>query len=385
MSPVKTFSNVAKTISTAGATPPQPGLGFQNRIKVTPRLPGLDGLRAIAVSWVILAHFLTSHRISPTNAVVVEIARMGGFGVELFFVLSGFLITWLLLREEEKSGSIDLKAFYLRRAFRILPPALAFLAAMGVLVLWGKIQVPAWDFVSTLLFFRNFVRGPEVTGHYWSLAIEEQFYWVWPVLFLFLSRDRRLYLTAALILLAPVWRKLNGAYFGSADVNWMRTDLRYDALLMGCFLAAVLVHPRFSKMLNAPVFTSQWGVPVAVVSIVLLNSSLLGRAPGAVKLLTPSVSFVLVALIIRYLIQGKRGWVDLVFNFKPLVGLGLISYSLYLWQQPFCLVNPRDFPVAFSPGVAVFVSVVLAVLSHFFIERPALRLRSRFTGAAASH
>ncbi len=349
------------------------------------RLPGLDGLRAIAVSWVILTHLLTSGRIAPGNGLVQELARMGSFGVELFFVLSGFLITWLLLREEGRSGAIDLKAFYLRRAFRILPPAMAYLAVVGVLASLGRIQVPARDFFSSILFFRNFVTGSEITTHCWSLAIEEQFYWVWPVLFLCLSRDRRLYLTAALILFAPVWRKLNYAHFGVMGVNSLRTDLRYDALLMGCFLAAVLAHPRFSKVLNAPVFTSQWAVPVAVLAILPLNSSLLGRAPGIVQLWVPSVSFLLVALVIRYLIQGRSGWVDLVLNFKPLAGLGLISYSLYLWQQPFCLVNPRDFPVAFSPVWAVVVSLGLAVLSHLFIERPALRLRSWFTGTAASH
>jgi len=173
------------------------------------RLPGLDGLRAIAVSWVMLVHLFTSQKINIENPFLRQLAASGGFGVELFFVLSGFLITYLLLKEENQTGQINLKAFYARRAFRILPPAFTFLfLVFSTHIMLGK-SVDLLEYFSAAFFFRNFTSGTQLTGHYWSLAIEEQFYLLWPATLCILPKSKRLSITLLLVLIAPLWRQLN--------------------------------------------------------------------------------------------------------------------------------------------------------------------------------
>lgn len=153
------------------------------------RLPGLDGLRAVAVLLVIFHHLCSQGTFAGWPA-VADVLKRGSFGVQIFFVLSGFLITWLLLGEDARHGQIALGRFYVRRALRILPPALLYLAVMFVLTLAGVFAIGRRDFLYSLFFIRNAygVGGDPQLAHYWSLAVEEQFYLVWPVVVALASR-----------------------------------------------------------------------------------------------------------------------------------------------------------------------------------------------------
>src|SRR6266478_1710213 len=131
------------------------------------RIPGLDGLRAISIA-LVLAYHSADPMLAPHS-----FRSKGNFGVEVFFVLSGYLITWLLLTEESVDGSFRLRAFYARRALRILPPALFYIACVSTLGLLGVIAMKLWDVVPCIFFFRNLTTGANVTEHFWSLAIEE--------------------------------------------------------------------------------------------------------------------------------------------------------------------------------------------------------------------
>src|SRR5580658_9035834 len=222
------------------------------------RISGLDGIRALSIILVLLCHVLNG---------VTTWSQYGAFGVESFFVLSGFLITWLLCLEEDKRGAVSLPSFYARRALRILPPAFLYIGAASLLGVLGLAEVGRNEPFYAAFFVRNLMpNGGEQLGHFWSLAIEEQFYLLWPVIFLILRSDRRrIIFTVVLIAAAPFWRHaVYAAAGGAMGVNSWRFDLRYDALLVGCCLA-LLRHDRvFRRVASNPVVKS---TPAALVAL----------------------------------------------------------------------------------------------------------------------
>ena len=200
------------------------------------RRPVLDGLRALAILGVIVAH-----------ADVPFMLSAGGIGVTLFFVLSGFLITRLLVEERERIGRIDLRAFYARRLRRLVPPLVAFLAVVtALLVARGE---PLWGVLSTLTFttdVASLLRVPvHLVGHTWSLSLEEQFYVVWPVVLIAVGRRHTRWLVTALSV-GAVLVAGNRMLLDLRGVSLVRSfyspDTRSDALLVGCILALVLPH-----------------------------------------------------------------------------------------------------------------------------------------------
>src|ERR1700733_3368995 len=170
------------------------------------RLPSLDGLRAVAISFVLLGH--ASHTAlfpQAWKSVLARLPALGHFGVELFFVISGFVITHSLANEERDNDTVSLRAFYVRRVLRILPPVAAYLLFVFVLQAAGAIDLDRVEWVAALTFTRNFCAGHWITGHLWSLAVEEQFYLLWPFMFAF-ARFARWRLSFLLIVAAPICR-----------------------------------------------------------------------------------------------------------------------------------------------------------------------------------
>ena len=154
------------------------------------KLPSLDGWRAVSIALVLLAHstFTTSF---PTalNPLIVNYFAAGSLGVHFFFVISGFLITWLLLQEQAKHGTISLKHFYLRRALRILPVYFFYLLVLGFLTRYAQ---PPSAWLANVTFTTNLFPYPGATEHFWSLGVEEQFYLLWPgLLILILARQKK--------------------------------------------------------------------------------------------------------------------------------------------------------------------------------------------------
>jgi peptidoglycan/LPS O-acetylase OafA/YrhL len=214
-------------------------------------LPTLDGWRAVAILAVLLDHAVeySSLRQYPK---LVSFAHTGPNGVSLFFAISGFLICSRLLEEDRAFGQISLRGFYIRRACRILPPALFYLIVIGILSVLGLIVVSPGEWWSSVLFFRNYLpeswisRGwGAYTVHYWSLAVEEHFYLLWPAALVLLGKARARWFALALSIAVAGWRILDfhkhwldrlipGLLFGS------RTDVRLDALLLGCVAALIL-------------------------------------------------------------------------------------------------------------------------------------------------
>ncbi|HMD49395.1 MAG TPA: acyltransferase [Bryobacteraceae bacterium] len=325
------------------------------------RLPGLFGIRAISIALVLLYH-LGSSALGP--AFVAH--HMSG--VNIFFVLSGFLITYILCREEDKRGSISLQTFYVKRFLRILPPLIPYLAVLAILASMGIVKVALSDLGYCLLFVRNVFPIPNFSGstqtdHLWTLAVEEQFYLLWPLLMILLGTNRaRLRFSAALVVFSPVWHIIAFRLAGGAQyVNHVRFDLMYDPILIGCCLALARREPRLLQYLRHPWLQGRW-FPVAAI-VALLGVLWTGRLERLI--------YVVTALIINYAVEHEDGFL----NFKPVMWLGKISYSLYIWQQLFCWGFSDHWLGRFPQNLLATLAVGLA--SFHLIEQPFTRLRER--------
>ena len=337
-------------------------------------IPALDGLRAVAVFLVIIGHF---------GFVMVP----GGHGVMIFFVLSGFLITWLLLKENERTGTISLGAFYKRRTLRIFPAFYAYwlmmvvlLVATGRAVLWPH----AW---SALFYTSNYysaINGDPNNGfsHTWSLAIEEQFYLLWPFLFLMLRGNLRRMTIFLAGLIGAVWiHRAILCYGFNIDQAYIYAafDTRLDELMVGCLLAVLLKRGSLASVWRT--ISSNVLLPFATIALLAISiyagEAYIDRYRDVFGFaIEPLLFAILIVQMIALSSTRMWGWTER----RPVRFLGRISYSLYLYQQ-LTLHAVRHaleaYPVIVQLSAAISVTIVLATLSHYIIERPFLNLKSR--------
>jgi peptidoglycan/LPS O-acetylase OafA/YrhL len=346
------------------------------------RWPALDGVRGLAILLVMLEH---TH-LAPFHG--------GGLGVDLFFVLSGFLISGLLLAEFQRSGRLDIRRFYYRRALRLLPAVLVLVAATTGLALadhhsdMGKATLAMAP--KTLLYVANLGRtdigNPSLLAHTWSLSIEEQFYLLWPLVLLLVLRTRRsrMALTGVVLgfaALATVTRTVSyltgpdtSAHFG----RWyFRTDTKVDALLLGCTIAVLLASdlPRSRWFARLPARTIGLASLLAMLAVVPWVD--LTRATFMVQL---SVFRLASAGLILALVVGQRfaSLLQRALSMRWLRFTGVLSYSLYLWHFPvFMLVQQQLGRSLQSLMVELPITLLLAYGSYRLVERPFLRVRER--------
>jgi peptidoglycan/LPS O-acetylase OafA/YrhL len=337
--------------------------------------PVLDGLRGTAVLFVVVGH-----------ALVFKFGRgyrwsqFAILGVLIFFVLSGFLITGLLCSEERRFGKISLRNFYLRRAFRILPAFSVFMATIILLVHFRLVIDSRRTILAAIFFVKNII-GPgfSALGHLWSLSMEEQFYLVWPIVFRLVSRRFLLAPTLGLIFGVALYR---GVAIHMAPYDWgqgifeLRPDFRMDSILVGCALALMLDRRTGQKPFSS---FARWGThPIWVIPLLLYWTVYCDA--DATRSIYLSVQTALVCCLVFNLIAFPDSVVGHVLRQRWICFVGLVSYSLYLWQQLFLVVSTpswgsvRDVPFCF------LMTGAAAVLSYFFVERPFLRLKRRFSG-----
>jgi peptidoglycan/LPS O-acetylase OafA/YrhL len=330
------------------------------------RIPGLDGVRALSIILVLFAHVANG---------VTSLAPYAAFGVSIFFVLSGFLITRLLCLEEDREREISLPSFYLRRSLRILPPAILFIATVSALASFGWARVSDHEVLYSVLFLRNILATNEVThlSNLWSLAIEEQFYLLWPLVFLLLRTNRkRLVFATVLYLACPFWAHLIFRLAGGADrVNGWRFDLRYDALMAGAALALLWHDCKFQCLVQNRFFRSGYAPALGVLGMIAGCYGL----PRPIQAFSTTLSFISVALFINFAVQVPDGKLGRVLNWTPVVWIGQLSYSLYLWQQPFCWHSSLSVVGHFPLNVVT--SLILAALSFYLLEAPLAAIRKR--------
>ena len=318
----------------------------------------IDGYRGVAVLCVVTAHSL-EYRFELSRLVGARISKLSvplaEMGVQLFFVISGYIITTLLVKEESKAGRISIPAFYIRRFFRILPPLFAYFGAL-FLVRWaGMFEFDPGTIRNSALFTCNtgFTKCEWWVTHTWSLAVEEQFYLAWPLLLAVLPPARRVLFLLVLLTV------LLGAFL-LVRHHWHNNWISFACIASGALYS---LSPRLRDLTRARASYVAW----------LVAGLLFGLGP--VLFFKPLL--VLTPFLILFLLFSARELTILsrVLTSAPLQAVGLCSYSLYLWQQLF-LARPSRYlempPLAALP--------VVVALSYFLIEKPCARLGHRLSG-----
>ena len=335
------------------------------------RIRSLDGCRAIAILLVIYSHL----QFSKTGS-FPDLFDWGTLGVFIFFVISGFLITTILQKELLQARSRSLRNFYIRRVFRIFPPLLFLLVGVGILKKLGLATVSGRAIVFSLSFLRNYYPGPyRILHHLWSLSVEEQFYLVWPFVLSRFSKKFAGKLLVAIIIIVPIVRLGTLLWLGPKLV-W-HTEQVADGLAYGCLLAIKQKELRASRFYGwlSKSYLS-FALPLVLVAAACTYPPILYEG------ISKSVIFLTVALSIDILILRSTSLPGRILNFPPLVWIGKISYSLYLWQQIFLIVKHGDQPYAWFP-LNLALALVCAMISYYLIEGPAIRLGRKIVAGQA--
>lgn len=352
--------------------PPAPHLAYN---------PALDGLRALAIVLVFCSH---AHVPGLEGAFL---------GVDLFFVLSGYLITSLLLKESASAGRLDYARFYWRRFLRLGPALLLFLAAYWLLAprLWPSLDDVPQDVLMSALYLADygiaFFDSPGTLLHMWSLSVEEHFYLLWPPLLACMlargagaaSRPPGLWRPVLLLaLLAWAWRALWVARGQLFYEIFFRFDTRATGMLLGSALAAVAVQrPAWLAALHARRRHALWLLP----ALALCLTAYKWDDMGALLLGVTVAELAAAAVIVT--VHPQRGALFALLAWPPLVWLGKLSYGIYLWHYPVVRLLRAHMEWPWTLAIGLPLSAALAALSFFTVERWALAWRNRARPAAA--
>ena len=344
--------------------------------------PSINGLRAISIMMVVFHHFdLKDHpwidrKVYHWYNPIFSFLEDGQLGVNVFFLLSGFLITVLLLREEASTKAISLKKFYIRRVLRIFPAYYFMLLVYCILQLIGVIYLSHTSWLTSLTFTKYFcVEEDWLTAHAWSLSIEEHFYLIWPLIFICGSRIRKAFVVF-LIVFVPVVR----VYLYHDPVEWI-TELsiftRIDAIATGCLFA--LYKDEIIEMIR-----SHWVklFYISAVSLFILHYITPHVDKGIFRFIfVPlgcthgTIANFLIGVIMMYSVFGPQTIWFRFLNLRAMHYIGMLSYSIYLWQQIFTW-NTSHWLNQFPQNLAGMLG--MALFSYYVIEKYFLKLKSRF-------
>jgi len=333
------------------------------------RIPSLDGLRGISMMLVLLGHMGGTRNFIHTDLPIGDYAHLG---VRVFFVMSGFLISSLLFDEIHKTKGVSLKLFYMRRTFRIFPAFYTYMLVLAITVGLGVQHVSRHDFAFAVSYAINFVpQKAWLVGHTWSLAVEEQFYLLWPAVLWLLGRTKGLWVAAATVLAVPLIRV--GWYYLLPQYELLIGEAFptvADAIAVGCLLAGIRGwlwrQEHYKRFLMSP---AVWLVPLTFIAV---NAQPFFMARW---LLGETIMNVLIAVFIDRMIRRPDDLFGRFLNSRTMIFIGVLSYSLYLWQQPFLNRKSVDWWAAFPQNICFVFAAALA--SHYLIEKPFLRLRRK--------
>ncbi|HEX5125704.1 MAG TPA: acyltransferase [Rhodocyclaceae bacterium] len=329
------------------------------------RIPSLDGLRAVAISIVLLQHFYSNHSFRLLD--FLWRFQLGDLGVRIFFVISGFLITTLLIKEQRKHGAINLPGFYLHRVLRIFPAYYLMLAIMAVAAAMGLQEYSLSSMLAPATYLSNYFGAPMPVAHTWSLAVEEQFYLLWPGVIVLCGWRRGAWVAIALCIGAVILRTV--PYIGAPDIPtlWPRFEVSGDAIAMGCLYAMWRAREiRLSSRSNA------WGAYAASAALTLILLTTSFKWPMFWNSIGIVAANCLIVLILHAAITAPRTLAFSWLNSGVTVWIGTLSYSLYLWQQVFIYGGFR-LPAPLNL-IAIFTC---ALLSYYLVETPFLKLKAR--------
>ncbi len=349
--------------------------------------PALDGLRGISILAVL-----------AFNGHLVWM-RGGFIGVDIFFVLSGFLITVLLVQNYHRTSEIGLKNFYFRRALRLLPALLALMLVSTAFVLLfqspEKIVTTIKGELYTLFYVANWAQAPPRSpgigpmSHAWSLSVEEQFYIIWPVLLFVLLKMKSKRVVLFILLSLVVISILLNVWFWQTGVPYLRmyfgSDTRANEILIGCIAALLISWGVFQRVEG-----SKWAghlkwafhsTAILSLSGILLSFFLVRHNQGFVYNGGFALISVGVALVILDLVLFPSA-TSRIFEFALLVWIGRISYGIYLWHFPIFEASRQLFEgrtsVIFYQIFGLIATFLVAAASFYLLEQPFLKLRRRF-------
>jgi peptidoglycan/LPS O-acetylase OafA/YrhL len=352
------------------------------------KIPYLDGLRGYSILAVVCLHSTGELQLPNWLLPLRLMFANGALGVNIFFTISGFLITTLLLREWDLSGTISIPAFYQRRIARIFPAAYLYIAVIAVLAMAGIVQLTGYTFAAAILSSWNYgsllgffvgSTDDQVLNHFWSLTLEEQFYLFWPACLFLIGRPRSRKVAWICVAVFPLIRF--ASYFAFPGSRPQLTQMFHtgiDQIFWGTLVAfAYNADPRF-----------RWGKTIAwggqpllgwlTLCYALFTIFLVGGAnfyiPAVGRFISPTVYSSFAALLLIWLLSGDTGVIRAILSWKPLCWVGVLSYSLYVWQQLF--LAPKS-PLRPPFPLSLVCAFLAAILSYYFVEAP---LRAKIRG-----
>ena len=332
--------------------------------------PALDGLRAIAVLLVVGFH------------AKVPGFRGGYMGVDVFFALSGYLITTILLAELERTGAVGWRTFARNRAIRLLPPLVLLIVGIVLLgpVFWPQANLPA-EALLTGLYLSSYTfpafGQPDILQHSWSLAVEVQFYLLWPFVVIWLARMERGQAIRTLLLLfaiATLWRF--HVYLSSWEWTpaYYRSDVRLSGLIAGSLVA-------FAAPLLTPRIVATIGAASAAILLAMLADTGWKLPHGVFK--QPLLDIACAGLVASLAVAGSSQLAR-ALSFRPLVAVGLVSYGIYLFHYPVVRAFPKEADPLVVGATATVLSIAIAALSYRLLETPVRRLKRKRPAADAA-
>ncbi|WP_182056487.1 acyltransferase [Pantoea sp. ME81] len=342
---------------------------------------GLDGLRAIAVSMVLIQHYVFNYYLEKSN-------ELGGIGVSIFFVISGFLITSILLKQKDRDDHVwnKFSSFYVRRFMRIVP-VFYIVITIGVFfkLYWFSEISPLWHYLYATNIYIYLTQGwVGYTGHFWSLDVEEQFYLVWPALILLTPKNKVVYVILATFLLGVLFTPLT-SFFGLADKKFYALPFTHlDTISSGALLAWSVSNNKthiIPKSLSLAIMKISLGIfIVTYLSTQIFQSH---KNYGANTQLMYTSLLIFSVCIVFYLYAYENTRIARFLELKPLALMGKISYAFYLIHNltPEIFVGTRFTPVSthslLNVSVWVVTSIALASMSWVLIEKPILSNKDR--------
>lgn len=350
-------------------------------------IPSLDGWRALSVALVLFAHG------QPPPELKNIAFFCGAIGVKFFFVISGFLITWLLLREHQTQGTINLVAFYKRRAYRILPVYYLFLLVYAIAERHSEKQISISQWIANITFSANYSSAEGPTGHLWTLGVEEQFYLIWPFLFLMVIRknsqtawqSKLIYSLLGILIICPLIR--GGCYLIPKEylpliLNRFSFLRHADEIGWGCMSAVLFwIRPKLWDLVDRYQYTA------SIVGLILILIPWFAGPINGFNLINvplgPSMQCAGYAALMLCSISNPKSLLFVWLNTRPLITLGTLSYSIYIWHTMF-IPQSKGWPTLTIPQFIEFPWWILMVLamaacSFWGLEKPFLSLRRKLT------
>lgn len=354
--------------------------------------PELDVLRFFAFFAVFLYHFSRPTELYVQHGVPRIVAALGNglmqggvFGVDLFFVLSAYLITELLLREKDECGSLDVRGFYLRRILRIWP-LYFFYIGLALLPVFNQRHAFTWHHAAAFLLLAGnwsiIAWGwpiPSIVGPLWTVSIEEQFYLAWPPIVRKLSRSGIVRAALAMLVISNVTRIAMVALHGGMNSVWCNTLGRLDPIVAGILMAAVLRGkiPNFYPLARIAMLCG------GIIPLALVSNYWHIHEPASLEWIPTFVGFPVVAMSCTLILLSALGVSFRMPRF--LLYLGKISYGLYVYHAlgnvlsgAVLRVHSSFLQLAFRPIAALAITILLAAASYAFLETPFLKLKQRF-------